>query len=62
MILKKVRFDPARATELGVPKGPSFGRLAAGFEINLNGRIITPEMVSNHTTKVIRIKGLEKYL
>ena len=62
LILKKVRFDPARATELGVPKGPSFGRLAAGFEINLNGRIITPEMVSNHITKVIRIKGLEKYL
>ena len=62
LILKKVRFDPARATELGVPKGPSFGRLAAGFEINLNGRIITPEMVSNQITKVIRIKGLEKYL
>ncbi len=62
LILKKVKFDPAKATELGVPKGPSFGKLAAGFEINLNGRIITPEMVSNHITKVIRIKGLEKYL
>ena len=62
MILKKVRFDPAKATELGVPKGPSFGKLAAGFEINLNGKTITPEMVSNQITKVIRIKGLEKYL
>ncbi|MBQ3718993.1 MAG: D-tyrosyl-tRNA(Tyr) deacylase [Methanomicrobium sp.] len=62
LILKKVRFDPAKATELGVPKGPSFGKLAAGFEINLNGKTITPEMVSNQITKVIRIKGLEKYL
>ena len=40
------RFYPEKAKELGVPKGPMFGRLQRGETIILpEGREITPEMV-----------------
>ncbi|WP_435335263.1 D-aminoacyl-tRNA deacylase [Haloarchaeobius sp. TZWWS8] len=39
-------FDPARAAEIGVPEGPSFGRLANGESVDVDGRTVTPEDVS----------------
>jgi len=32
LIIRKMRFDPQKACDLGVPEGPLFGRLAAGKE------------------------------
>mmetsp|Transcript_21756 Transcript_21756/g.42796 ORF Transcript_21756/g.42796 Transcript_21756/m.42796 type:complete len:777 (+) Transcript_21756:107-2437(+) len=41
---KRGKFLPAKAIELGVPKGPSFGRLTKGEAITLaDGRVIKPE-------------------
>ncbi|WOF15557.1 D-tyrosyl-tRNA(Tyr) deacylase [Methanoplanus sp. FWC-SCC4] len=62
LIIRKIRFDPAKARELGVPKGPFFGKLAAGEEVCVDGRIINPSMVSDCSEKVIRVPGLENYL
>ncbi|WFN35985.1 D-tyrosyl-tRNA(Tyr) deacylase [Methanomicrobium antiquum] len=62
LVIRKIRFDPAKAAELGVLKGPFYGKLAAGFDIVVGGRTITPAMVSKSSEKVIRIPGLENYL
>jgi D-aminoacyl-tRNA deacylase len=61
LILHKVRFDPRKARELGVPSGPAFKQLVAGQAIEINGRLITPEMVSSRSEIMIHIPGLEKF-
>jgi len=61
LILRKVRFDPHKARELGVPPGPSYKHLAAGQEVTIDGRVITPAMVSSSSEIKIHIPGLEKY-
>ncbi|HMA04541.1 MAG TPA: D-aminoacyl-tRNA deacylase [Methanomicrobiales archaeon] len=62
LIIRRTRFDPGKAHELGVPRGPLFGRLQAGEEISLGGRVITPSMVQTARVTEIHIPGLELYL
>ena len=61
LIIRKVRFDPHKARELGVPPGPSYKHLAEGQEVAIDGRMITPGMVSSCSEIKIHIPGLEKY-
>jgi D-aminoacyl-tRNA deacylase len=62
LIIRRTRFDPNSARELGVPQGPLFGRLASGNTISVDGRVITPEMVSVRSEQVILIPGVERYI
>ncbi len=57
LIIQKVRFDPRKARELGVPSGPDYKHLVAGQAIEINGRLITPEMVSSRSEVHIHIPG-----
>jgi D-aminoacyl-tRNA deacylase len=61
LIIRKVRFDPHKARELGVPAGPSYKHLVAGQEVEIDGRMITPDMVSSCSEIKIHIPGLEKF-
>jgi D-aminoacyl-tRNA deacylase len=61
LIITKVRFDPDKARELGVPAGPFFKQLAGGQPVEIDGRMITPGMVSSCSDITIHIPGLEKY-
>jgi D-aminoacyl-tRNA deacylase len=61
LIIHKVRFDPRKARELGVPSGPVYKHLVTGQAIEINGRLITPEMVSSRSEINIHIPGLEKF-
>jgi D-aminoacyl-tRNA deacylase len=61
LIITKVRFDPKKARELGVPAGPFFRQLAGGQTVEIDGRTITPGMVSSCSDITIHIPGLEKF-
>jgi D-aminoacyl-tRNA deacylase len=61
LIIRKVKFDPHKARELGVPAGPFYKHLVAGQEVVVNGRVITPDMVSSCSEIKIHIPGLEKF-
>ncbi|MDD4137234.1 MAG: D-aminoacyl-tRNA deacylase, partial [Methanoregula sp.] len=61
LIVTKVRFDPAKARELGILPGPSYKELAGGRPVETDGRTITPEMVSSRSEVRIHIPGLEKF-
>ena len=61
LIITKVRFDPDKARELGVPTGPLFRQLAGGQPVEINGMTITPGMVSSGSDITIHIPGLEKF-
>lgn len=52
VIARETAFDPERARELGIPDGPQFGRLAAGYTVETDGREIAPEEV--HAERVRR--------
>ena len=62
LIIKKVRFDPHKARELGVPSGPFYRDLSSGKPVEIGGRLITPAMVSSCSEITIHIPGLEKFL
>ena len=61
LIITKVRFDPRKARELGIPPGPYYKKLSAGQAIEINGRMILPDMVSSCSETRIHIPGLEKF-
>jgi D-aminoacyl-tRNA deacylase len=61
LIIHKVRFDPRKARELGVPSGPAYKHLVSGQSVEVNGRLISPAMVSSCSEVKIHIPGLEKY-
>jgi D-aminoacyl-tRNA deacylase len=61
LIITKVRFDPNKAGEMGVPPGPAYKQLASGQSIAINGQEITPAMVSLCSKTDIHIPGLEKF-
>ncbi|WP_457591643.1 ribonuclease Z [Geoglobus sp.] len=41
------RFSPEKAKEAGIPPGPLYRKLADGQSVVWNGRLITPEMVTD---------------
>ena len=47
VVCRDTGFDPEKAETLGVPEGPTFGRLASGQTVTVNGRKITPESVES---------------
>jgi D-aminoacyl-tRNA deacylase len=59
LIINRVRFDPEKARELGVPAGPAYHLLASGQAVEAGGRVIEPDMVSVRITTKIHIPGLE---
>ncbi len=61
LIIRKVRFNPDKARELGVPAGPLFRQLAGGRPVEIDGRTITPAMVSSCSDIPIRIPGVETF-
>ncbi|MBN1195363.1 MAG: D-tyrosyl-tRNA(Tyr) deacylase [Methanomicrobiaceae archaeon] len=61
LIIRRVRFDPRKARDAGVPAGPLFGRLAEGVSVEIGGATVTSEMVSTCSETIIRVPGLERY-
>ena len=46
VVARETAFDPALASERGVPEGPAFGRLASGKSVEVDGETVTPAAVS----------------
>jgi D-aminoacyl-tRNA deacylase len=46
VVARETAFDPALATDRGIPEGPAFGRLAGGEPVEVDGETIAPEEVS----------------
>ena len=61
LVVAKVRFDPEKARKLGIPAGPAYKQLAQGRQVEVDGRVITPDMVSSCSETRLHIPGLEKY-
>jgi D-tyrosyl-tRNA(Tyr) deacylase len=57
LVITEERFDPQRARKLGIPPGPLYGRLSKGKEIVVEGRTITPEMVTKTVKTRISLEG-----
>ena len=56
IVIRKTRFDPAKATELKIPTGPLYGELMSGKPVMVNGVRIMPDMVMTRTEKSISIQ------
>lgn len=50
LIAQERTFDPELASELGVPEGPAFGRLANGESVTVDGSKIDPRAVTTERT------------
>jgi D-aminoacyl-tRNA deacylase len=55
ILARRQTFDPERARTLGVPEGPKFGRLADGQPVEVEGREIPPEAVSERRERRFRL-------
>lgn len=62
LIIRRERFDPKKASALGVPPGPQFGRLQRGEPVVIDGLEIRPEMVRSPCATEVFVEGLERYL
>jgi D-aminoacyl-tRNA deacylase len=62
LIIRRERFDPKKASALGVPPGALFGRLQRGEPVIIDGEEIRPEMVRSPSATEVFVEGLEKYL
>jgi D-aminoacyl-tRNA deacylase len=47
VVARTTGFDPAKASALGVPEGPEFGRLAAGESVTVDGETVDPGDVTS---------------
>ncbi|PSP55867.1 hypothetical protein BRC82_04605 [Halobacteriales archaeon QS_1_67_19] len=45
VVARETAFDPEKASALGVPEGPAFGKLSAGQSVTVDGEEIDPETV-----------------
>ena len=55
LYLSEKRFNPYLAEELGIPKGPLYGKLSKGVPVEVDGNIISPEMVHEKVTKELML-------
>ena len=55
LYLSEKRFNPYLAEELGIPKGPLYGKLSKGIPVELDGNTISPEMVHETVTKELML-------
>ena len=62
LIIRRERFDPIRASALGVPPGALYGRLQRGEPVVIDRLEIRPEMVRSPCATEVFVEGLEKYL
>jgi len=53
---KRGKFHPSKALELGVAKGPDFGKLTRGITVEVDGRQVTPSMCME-TTEIAQLIG-----
>ncbi len=62
LIIRRERFDPKKASALGVPPGALYGRLQRGEPVVIDGLEIRPEMVRSPCATEVLVEGLERYL
>lgn len=62
LIIRRERFDPKKASSLGVPPGALYGRLQRGEPVVIDGLEIRPEMVRSPCATEVFVEGLERYL
>ncbi len=51
VVARQQVFNPEKASTLGIPEGPAFGRLAAGETVEVDGETIPPEVVHDEQTR-----------
>lgn len=55
LLLESTSIDAERAKALGLEPGPNFSQLARGKSVEVDGRLITPEMVTTRKIKRLRL-------
>jgi D-aminoacyl-tRNA deacylase len=62
LLIRKMKMDPGKALELGVPAGPLLGLLMQGKTVDAGGKKVLPGMVQVCSEKRIHVPGLESYI
>lgn len=57
VVARTEEFDPERATQLGVPEGPAFGKLAGGEPVTVDGETIDPDDVTTERIERFPVKN-----